>query len=79
MDYLDILRNLTVNSILLHNGSGIDPNITVQSAWKLSSGVEKVETLDDLFRKSDAVTVHVIWHPSALEHDALDALEIEEL
>jgi len=38
---------------------GFDPNITVQSAWKLSSGVEKVETLDDLFRKSDAVTVHV--------------------
>ncbi len=38
---------------------GFDPNITVQSAWKLSSGVEKVETLDDLFRKSDAVSVHV--------------------
>lgn len=38
---------------------GFDPNITVQSAWKLSAGVEKVETLDDLFRKSDAVTLHV--------------------
>ena len=38
---------------------GFDPAITVQSAWKLSSGVEKVETLDDLFRKSDAVSVHV--------------------
>lgn len=38
---------------------GFDPNITVRSAWKLSSGVQKVETLDDLFRKSDAVTVHV--------------------
>ncbi len=38
---------------------GFDPNITVQSAWKLSSGVEKVETLDDLFRKSDAITLHV--------------------
>ena len=38
---------------------GFDPNITVQSAWKLSSGVEKVETLDDLFRKSDAISVHV--------------------
>ncbi len=38
---------------------GFDPKITVQSAWKLSSGVEKVETLDDLFRKSDAVTIHV--------------------
>ncbi len=38
---------------------GFDPAITVQSAWKLSSGVEKVETLDDLFRKSDAISVHV--------------------
>lgn len=38
---------------------GFDPGITVQSAWKLSSGVEKVETLDDLFRKSDAITLHV--------------------
>ena len=38
---------------------GYDPKITVRSAWKLSAGVEKVETLDDLFRKSDAVTVHV--------------------
>lgn len=38
---------------------GFDPSITVQSAWKLSSGVEKVETLDDLFRKSDAISVHV--------------------
>ena len=38
---------------------GFDPAITVQSAWKLSSGVEKVETLDDLFRKSVAISVHV--------------------
>jgi len=38
---------------------GFDPGITVQSAWKLSAGVKKVETLDDLFRSSDAVSVHV--------------------
>jgi len=31
----------------------------VTSAWKLTSAVEKVETLDDLFRRSDAVTLHV--------------------
>ncbi|MDH4110162.1 MAG: phosphoglycerate dehydrogenase [Gammaproteobacteria bacterium] len=41
------------------NVVGFDPKITVQSAWKLSSGVEKVETLDHLFKKSDAVSVHV--------------------
>ena len=38
---------------------GFDPNITVRSAWQLSSGVEFAETLDELFQKSDAVTVHV--------------------
>jgi len=41
------------------NVVGFDPKITVQSAWKLSSGVEKVETLDHLFKKSDAISVHV--------------------
>ncbi len=38
---------------------GFDPNITVSSAWQLSSGVEHVETLDQLFQKADAVTLHV--------------------
>lgn len=28
-DYLEILSNLTINSILLHNGSNIDPSITI--------------------------------------------------
>ena len=41
------------------NVIGYDPNITVSSAWKLTAAVEKVETLDDLFRKSDAVSLHV--------------------
>jgi len=38
---------------------GFDPKVTVNNAWKLSSGVEKVENLDDIFRRSDAVTIHV--------------------
>ncbi len=38
---------------------GFDPKITVRSAWQLSPGVQQVETLDLLFKKSDAVTVHV--------------------
>jgi D-3-phosphoglycerate dehydrogenase len=38
---------------------GFDPKITVRSAWQLSPGVQQVETLDHLFRKSDAVTIHV--------------------
>lgn len=38
---------------------GFDPKITVKRAWQLSSGVKQVETLDRLFKVSDAVSVHV--------------------
>lgn len=38
---------------------GFDPQITVRRAWQLSSGVQHVDTLDHLFKKSNAVTVHV--------------------
>jgi D-3-phosphoglycerate dehydrogenase len=38
---------------------GYDPQITVQRAWQLSSGVEKSVSLDDLFARADMVTVHV--------------------
>ena len=38
---------------------GYDPLITVQRAWQLSSSVEQALSLDDLFARSDMVTVHV--------------------
>jgi len=38
---------------------GFDPQITVKRAWQLSAGVKQVETLDRLFKESDAVSVHV--------------------
>jgi D-3-phosphoglycerate dehydrogenase len=38
---------------------GFDPAITVRRAWQLSSGVEHAETLDQLFQRADAVSVHV--------------------
>lgn len=38
---------------------GFDPKMTVQNAWKLSPGVQHVETLEDLFQNADAVTCHV--------------------
>jgi D-3-phosphoglycerate dehydrogenase len=38
---------------------GYDPQITVQRAWQLSSGVEQALSLEDLFTRSHAVTVHV--------------------
>lgn len=38
---------------------GYDPQITVQRAWQLSSGVEQALSIDDLFSRSDLVTLHV--------------------
>lgn len=38
---------------------GFDPDVTVRRAWQLSPGVKQVETLDRLFKESDAVSVHV--------------------
>ena len=38
---------------------GFDPAITVRRAWQLSSGVEQVESLEQLFKAADFVSVHV--------------------
>ncbi len=38
---------------------GFDPQISVKSAWQLSSGVEQAVSVDHLFTQCDAVTVHV--------------------
>ena len=38
---------------------GFDPAITVQNAWQLSSGVKQAETLDQLFRHADFISIHV--------------------
>jgi D-3-phosphoglycerate dehydrogenase len=38
---------------------GYDPQITVQRAWELSSSVQQALSLDDLFARSDMITVHV--------------------
>jgi D-3-phosphoglycerate dehydrogenase / 2-oxoglutarate reductase len=37
---------------------GYDPKITVQRAWQMSSGVEQAVNLDDLFTRSNVVTIH---------------------
>jgi D-3-phosphoglycerate dehydrogenase / 2-oxoglutarate reductase len=38
---------------------GYDPQITVRRAWQLSAAVEQALSLDDLFVRSEVVTVHV--------------------
>lgn len=41
------------------NVIGFDPKITVRSAWQLSAGVEHAESIDELFQRSNAVSLHV--------------------
>jgi D-3-phosphoglycerate dehydrogenase len=38
---------------------GYDPQITVQRAWQLASSVEQARSLEDLFARADAISVHV--------------------
>jgi len=38
---------------------GFDPQITVERAWELSSGVEKARSLDELFSRADVISLHV--------------------
>lgn len=38
---------------------GFDPGVTVESAWKLSSNVEQMKSVEDLLKQSDFVTFHV--------------------
>lgn len=38
---------------------GYDPKITVDSAWSLSSEVQKAHTIEDLLRRSDFISLHV--------------------
>jgi D-3-phosphoglycerate dehydrogenase len=38
---------------------GYDPQITVQRAWELSSSVQQALSLEDLFARSDLISVHV--------------------
>jgi D-3-phosphoglycerate dehydrogenase len=38
---------------------GYDPQLTVRRAWQLSARVEQALSLDDLFARSDMVSVHV--------------------
>ena len=45
---------------------GYDPKITVQRAWQLSASVAQAVSLEDLFARCDAVTVHVPLNEATL-------------
>ena len=38
---------------------GFDPQITVEAAWALPNEVERKETIEEIFKESDYVTLHV--------------------
>jgi D-3-phosphoglycerate dehydrogenase len=42
---------------------GYDPQLTVQRAWQLSSQVEQAMSLDHVFARADAVTLHMPLTP----------------
>jgi len=43
---------------------GFDPEITVDAAWRLHSGVRKAHSIEDLLKHSDFVTLHVPLAPA---------------
>ncbi len=43
---------------------GFDPEITVEGAWSLSSQVKKAQSIEELLRHSDFVTLHVPLLPA---------------
>ena len=38
---------------------GYDPNITIDAAWRLSAAVKKAQSIEELLRFSDFITLHV--------------------
>src|SRR5262249_20439934 len=43
---------------------GFDPEITVDAAWRLPSSVKKANTIEELLKQSDFVTLHVPLLPA---------------
>jgi D-3-phosphoglycerate dehydrogenase len=43
---------------------GFDPEITVDAAWRLHSGVRKAESIEEMLKHADFVTLHVPLAPT---------------
>lgn len=59
------------------NVIGYDPYISVNAAWKLSKWVKKAATIDEIFKESDYITVHVPANDST--KNMIDAKAIAEM
>jgi len=55
--------------------TGFDPDITVDAAWRLHSGVRKANSIEELLRQSDFVTLHVPLLP--VTRHLIDAKRLE--
>ena len=56
---------------------GYDPFISVEHAWKLSRAVQHAPTLEEIFEKSDYITVHVPLMDST--RDLIDAAALRQM
>lgn len=56
--------------------AGFDPAISVEAAWRLSSQVKKVDSLEALLRRADFVTLHV--PANAHTRHLIDAAMLEQ-
>jgi D-3-phosphoglycerate dehydrogenase len=56
---------------------GFDPEITVEAAWRLPSNVRKAESVEEVLRHSDFVTLHVPL--LAVTRHMIDAKRLEAL
>jgi D-3-phosphoglycerate dehydrogenase len=59
------------------NVIGYDPYISVNAAWKLSKWVKKAATIDEIFKESDYITIHVPYNDST--KNMIDAKGIAEM
>src|SRR5262249_29666655 len=58
-------------------GLGFDPEITVDAAWRLPSNVRKANSIEEVLRQSDFVTLHLPLLP-ATRH-LIDAKRLEAM
>lgn len=59
------------------NVYGFDPEITVEGAWSLSSQVRKAQSIEELLRHSDFVTLHVPLLPAT--RNLIDAIRVQAM
>ncbi|MEO8411227.1 MAG: 3-phosphoglycerate dehydrogenase, partial [Propionivibrio sp.] len=57
------------------NVVGLDPEITVEAAWRLSSQVKKAASIDDLVKHCDFISLHLPLVPAT--RDLIDAARIK--